>query len=126
MSKSKVVHVLAGQDYDVYVGREMPRYGLARSVWANPYTVGADGSLAEVLRKYRDHVDYMIEAPIVAVDMSRGVVRDGRVNFRRRQISELSGKTLACWCAPKDGYLTVDDDMICHGQILHKLAEELS
>lgn len=39
----KVVHVLSGADYGLYVGRTMPRYGLAASQWANPYRlVGVD------------------------------------------------------------------------------------
>ena len=38
----------------------------------------------------------------------------------------LRGKTLACFCAPKDEPLTLDDPVVCHGQTLLKLAEELT
>jgi hypothetical protein len=39
-------------------------------------------------------------------------------------LRELKGKTLACWCAPRGG-LTADDPLICHGQVLARLADAL-
>ncbi len=38
----KMVHVLSGQEYNVYVGL------------VNPYRIGKDGDRAEVLRKYEE------------------------------------------------------------------------
>lgn len=35
MSASRVVHVLSDQHYDLHIGREMRRYGLKESFWAN-------------------------------------------------------------------------------------------
>lgn len=40
-------------DGAVYIGRAMSRYGLKRSDFANPYTIGKDGTRAEVLAKFR-------------------------------------------------------------------------
>ncbi len=44
----------------------------------------------------------------------------------KADLAALCGKTLACWCAPKDEPLTIDDPVVCHGQTLLKLAEELA
>lgn len=107
MSGGKVVHVLSGKPYDVYVGRAMRRFGLAESPWANPHRIGRDGTREEVLRKYEDRV--------------RGLL--ARDSFREK-LADLRGLTLACWCAPKDGALTPDDPVICHGQVLLRLARE--
>ena len=116
MPSGKVVHVLSGKPYDVYVGRCNNRYGLAESEWSNPYKIGRCGTREEVLRKF--------EADITT-DISWYGTRDKDLRFQYR-LSMLRGKTLACWCAPKNGYLTTDDETVCHAQILLRLAEELS
>jgi hypothetical protein len=59
------------------------------SKWGNPFEIGKNGSREEVIEKYKNWV----------------VTQD--LNF-----SELRGKTLGCWCAPK----------ACHGDILIELA----
>lgn len=73
--------------YDVYIGRP--------SKWGNPYRVGPDGTVGEVLMAYEAYVrsrpDLMAALP------------------------ELRGKVLGCWCAPKP----------CHGNVLLKLLAEL-
>lgn len=43
----------------------------------------------------------------------------------RRRVSELKGKTLICFCSPKDGLIPSLGEAICHGQILAFLAENL-
>ncbi len=53
----------------VYVGRP--------SKWGNPFAIGRDGTRAEVIEKYRQHI------------VERGV-----------DFSELKGKDLICWCSP--------------------------
>jgi hypothetical protein len=72
------------EKYDVYIGRP--------SKWGNPFEIGKDGTREEVIEKYelwlRDQPDLI------------------------RSIPELSGKTLGCWCAPKE----------CHGDVLVRLA----
>ena len=40
------------EDFDVYIGRKHGRY--PKSIWANPFVIGPDGSRAEVIAKYRD------------------------------------------------------------------------
>ncbi len=43
------------------------------------------------------------------------------------RLPELEGKTLACWCAGKEGMpeiLTADDDIFCDGQILLRVLKE--
>jgi hypothetical protein len=88
---TRVVH-LRREPYDIYIGREMPRYGLKRSKWFNPYKIGKDGTRERVLVKYeqwvRSHPDLMTHLP------------------------ELRGKVLGCWCSPKP----------CHGDVLARLA----
>lgn len=71
----------------VYVGRP--------SKWGNPFVIGKDGTRDQVLAKYHDYI------------RGSGLMRD---------IHELRGKDLVCWCSP-DG---------CHANILRELAWETS
>jgi len=79
----KVVHCKR-EPYDVYVGRP--------SKWGNPYTIGRDGSRAEVIEKYHHYL------------LSNQELLDA--------LPELRGKVLGCWCAPKP----------CHADILLEYA----
>jgi len=87
-----VVH-LKKSKYDVYIGRP--------SKWGNPYS-HLEGTLAkykvanrqEAIAKYEE---YLFES---------GLIKD---------IGELKGKILGCWCSPKP----------CHGDILDKYANGL-
>lgn len=72
--------VQRGPDY-VYIGRPS-RFG-------NPFVIGKDGTRAEVIEKYRD---YFYANPVLM----------------QEAISELAGKRLGCYCAPK----------ACHGDVL--------
>lgn len=118
----RVVHVLSGADYDLYIGRAAPRYGLADSPWANPYKVGRDGNLAKVLSSFEEHIAYRCGSRVAGVDMQRGVIRNANT-IHRLELMKLRDLTLACWCAPKDGTpLTLEDPEVCHGQILLRLA----
>lgn len=85
MTEPKVVHCKK-EPYNVYVGRP--------SKWGNPFEIGKDGTREEVIEKYREWI----------LDNS-DLLKD---------IHELKGKTLACWCAPKS----------CHGDVLLELANE--
>ena len=76
---------LSKEDCDVYIGRP--------SKWGNPYKLGRDGTRFEVILKYRAYVTEQID---------NGVL----------DISELQGKRLGCYCAPK----------ACHGDVLTELA----
>ncbi len=123
MSSGKVVHVLSGQDYDVYVGRAMPRHGLRRSVFANPHKVKEHG-LNRALWLYEDQINWWLRCYRGEVDDSYACT--SRIREFMRELEALRGKTLACWCPSKNRHLTIDDDTICHGQILLRLAEELA
>lgn len=57
-------------------------------MWGNPFVMGRDGDRAEVIRKYEQH---LLSSPAL---MAR--------------LGELKGKTLACFCAPRQ----------CHGHVL--------
>ena len=82
--KTKVINLYKesgvgyGSDY-VYIGRP--------SKWGNPYEIGVDDIREEVITKY---IDYLYNS---------GLYRD---------IMELDGKILGCWCHPKH----------CHGDEL--------
>lgn len=84
-----VVNIHHGKGYDVYIGR--PGKGLT-SIWGNPFKVGVDGTLEEVLEKYKDR---LIELYLA-----------GKIT--REDIMALDGKRLGCFCKPK----------ACHGDIL--------
>lgn len=81
----KVVHCKKAK-FDVYVGRP--------SKWGNPFVIGKDGDRAAVIRKYEAWVKSKPE--LMAA------------------LPELSGKVLACWCAPQ----------ACHADVLVRLANQ--
>lgn len=80
-----VVNIRDTTDYDVYIGRG--------SKWGNPYKLkDYAGDREYVLRLYHR---YLLD--------NRELLRD---------LSELTGKTLGCYCAP----------LACHGDILTRMA----
>lgn len=90
--KTTVVHCRKAT-YDVYIGRP--------SKWGNPFS-HKDGTKAEFVVSTRKEAvekyeDYLRESPLL------------------RDITELEGKVLGCWCKPK----------ACHGDILVCLLDEL-
>jgi len=88
----KIVHVRK-DNYDVYVGRG--------SKWGNPFRIGPDGDRAMVLTKY---YRWILTRPDLL-----------------RALPELRGRTLGCFCAPRGGLAPLDP-LVCHGQILARLA----
>jgi hypothetical protein len=77
----------------VYIGRRDPWGRWEASKWANPFTIGDDGTRDEVLAKFRA---YLLARPDLLA-----------------ALPELKGKTLFCWCKPD----------ACHGDVLAELAE---
>ena len=71
------------------------------SVWCNPYKVGKDGDLKEVLSKYKKHIIEKIEK-------------------ENLNILELKDKNLYCWCVENPTKYK-ESNKICHGQILLRL-----
>ena len=82
---TKVVHC-ADEACDVYIGRP--------SKWGNPFRIGRQGTRKEVISKYEA---YIMDRPDLIASLP-----------------ELQGKTLGCWCKPKD----------CHGDILKIMVED--
>jgi len=66
------------------------------SKWGNPFMIGQDGNREEVISKYERWLETQ---PKLLADLP-----------------ELRGKVLGCFCAP----------LPCHGDILLRLAEEIS
>jgi hypothetical protein len=101
----RVVHVNK-DPFDVYIGRPNRRAGLAGSVWANPFRIGDP------------HPE--TGAPIQrgeAVELFKEWIARGEGRCLLKQLGELEGKTLGCWCAKKGGVGT-HGPVVCHGQIL--------
>jgi hypothetical protein len=73
-------------EYDIYIGRP--------SKWGNPFIIGRDGNRDEVITKYRE---FILHQPHLL-----------------RDLHELRGKVLGCWCSPHP----------CHGDVLAELANE--
>jgi hypothetical protein len=92
--KTTVVHNLH-DDFDVYIGREVPEHGITRSKWGNPFVL-ADDSDAERDRSIAAYREWIVTQPDL---MS--------------SLDELRGRRLGCWCAPKR----------CHGDVLVELLE---
>ena len=96
-----VVNITRGEAFDTYIGR--PGKGLS-GPWGNPFVIGKDGTRDEVIAKYERWIQ--TQPDLLA------------------RLPELKGKRLGCFCAGP-GCLTVRDKMICHGQILARLADAL-
>lgn len=83
--KTRVVHCKK-EAYDVYIGRG--------SKWGNPFSVGTYGRKGAIA-KYKQWLETHPQ-----------LLRD---------LKELKGKTLGCWCRP----------YACHGDVLAKLADRI-
>jgi hypothetical protein len=86
--KTKVVHCKK-EPYDVIIDRT--------TIFGNPFMIGKHGNREEVIRKYKQHFDFIITIP----------------KFKKALL-KLKGKTLGCWCKPK----------ACHGDIIIEYLEK--
>ena len=84
--KPRVVHSKK-ERYDVYIGRP--------SKWGNPFIVGTHGPRDQCIKLYKEYIHKPEQHQLLL---------DAR--------SELVGKTLGCFCAPK----------ACHGDVLLEIA----
>lgn len=82
-------------DY-VYIGRNNRIPG--ERDWGNPFVIGADGTRAQVIIKYRRWL----------------LGRLRRSESLRRDLEALRGNVLGCYCKP----------LACHGDVLIELLEE--
>jgi hypothetical protein len=90
----RIVHCKR-DSFDVYIGRlPAPEGAHAGSDgrWGNPFKAGRDGTRQEVIAKYER---WLLDQPELM-----------------RQLPDLRGKILGCWCAPK----------ACHGDVLVRLS----
>ena len=81
------------QDCDVYIGRActMGGWNLRPSKWRNPFSVKECGSAEAAVQRYKE---YILKKPALLKDLH-----------------ELEGKVLGCWCKPGP----------CHGDVLVEL-----
>ncbi len=107
MGVGRVVHIKK-DPYDIYIGRSGK--GTA-SKWGNPFRIGDPHpktgtpiQRAEAIRLFKEYV-----------------VRGEGLHLLK-DLGELDGKTLGCFCAPKGG-AGAHDPLVCHGQILLLLGE---
>jgi hypothetical protein len=85
MADPRVFHFGKCPSTAVYVGRPTP--------FGNPFRIGVDGTRAEVVARYET---WLLAQPELV----------------ERVRMELSGRDLACWCAPKP----------CHADVLLRVA----
>lgn len=105
MSKTKLINIRSGEPYQVYIGRAVPRKGLAGSKWGNPFKSPRDGTVEECLQQYRSLWQWKIsDDPQSEADLE-----------------ELRGTVMGCWCKPAEGF---QGRLLCHGQILLELLGE--
>ena len=92
---------------NVYIGRKgiliinSRRFPEKDSIWANPYKVGKDGDLQEVLNKYYEYI-------------AKKIVDENLFD----ELKGLKGKYLGCWCVGNSIVNNQSPPWICHGQIL--------
>ena len=108
--KLRVVHVADKIKDAVYVGRSMPRQGLAGSVLANPYRIGPDGDRAEVVARYRSRLWSRLRCGDAAVLDALIALRD---------VSAMS-----CWCR-RDGEARSAANS-CHADVVAEFLELFS
>ncbi len=97
--KEKVVHCKK-EPYDVYIGRP--------SKWGNPFSHIDSAFLAG------RHAKYKVDTRDEAVEMFEEWITKGEGQYLLKDLHELKGKVLGCWCAPYR----------CHGDVLLKLANK--
>lgn len=86
MCKTTIVHCKKDK-YDIYIGRP--------SKFGNPFAIGKDGTREEVIEKYKEWIT------------------NGDGMYLLKDLHELEGKVLGCWCTPK----------ACHGDVLIELLQ---
>ena len=106
MNATRVIHISEMDRFPdaVYIGRAVTRRGIKASKWGNPFRPGKDGHRTEVMERYDA---YLHEHPELV-----------------RQIPDLRGKPLACWCRHDGEAQTADN--LCHADILARWLDQRS
>lgn len=86
------------EKYDIYIGRP--------SKWGNPFTSKNDD---KSLDKYK------VNSREEAIRKHKEWITTGEGMYLLKDLDELKGKKLGCWCKPKS----------CHGDTLAELANKL-
>lgn len=94
---TRVVHNKR-EPFDVYIGRP--------SKWGNPFTHKPQGSTL---------AQHVVGSREEAVEAYRRWITSGAGQYLLKDLHELKGKTLGCWCSPN----------ACHGDVLAELANNL-
>lgn len=102
---SKVVHCKK-EPYDVYIGRGNG------SKWGNPFTHIADRKTA---------AQFIVANRDEAIAAYREWILNGDGQYLLKDLHELEGKTLGCWCCQTPSYYVEGMKMVCHGEILLEL-----
>ena len=97
----KIVHINKAP-YDIYIGRHSDPI---KGKWGNPFTHKKENTKAEFIVGTRKE----------AIDAYANWIVFGDGQHLLKDLHELKGKTLGCWCKPKS----------CHGDILVKLVNDL-
>lgn len=96
---TKVVHCKK-ESYDVYIGRSTDP---VKGKWGNPFS-HKKGTTAKYFCETRDE----------SIDKHKEWITEGDGQYLLKDLHELEGKTLGCWCKPKR----------CHGDTLKELVEK--
>jgi len=91
----KVVHCKKAP-YDVYIGRP--------SKWGNPFS-----------HKVGTKAKFLVTTREEAINAYHKWITEGEGKYLLKDLHELKGKTLGCWCAP----------LPCHGNVLSELANSI-
>lgn len=92
--KTKIANISKGESYDVYIGRKGHGHD---GYFGNPFD---EGNRSEKIRKFTKYAALRIQHDPAY----------------KKQVKELHGKTLGCFCHP----------LPCHGDVLAKIAEQLN
>lgn len=84
------------QRYDIYIGRG--------SKWGNPFS-----------HKHGTKAKYVVGSREEAISAYREWILNGDGRHLLKDLHELKGKVLGCWCKP----------LACHGDVLEELTNSL-
>jgi hypothetical protein len=92
--ETRVINIYSNYKFDVYIGRENKKFGLAGSKWANPFP-------------------FKVLGRELAIELYRVWITEGEGKHLLNDLHELQGKVLCCYCKPQP----------CHGDTLIELIE---
>ena len=98
--KTKLVNLrhFSEDSWTVYIGRENKNKGLEKSIFANPFKI-SDHGREDSIRRYKQWLNIKLNTE----------------EFRK-ELKDLQGENLACWCLPK----------ACNGEVLLKWINRLN